>query len=129
MKIFLTILGYLKWHYGKAVISLSHIWGNFIFFIFQFFSIKLLFKNYFDAWKRMSEPYPSTFDLKKIIFVFLTNIIVRLVGIIMRTSLIIIGLICYLLTIILYPFVIILWLLLPPIVIYLISVGIILIIK
>jgi hypothetical protein len=129
MKIILIILGYLKWHYGQAIYSLWNIWKNFLFFIFEFFSIKLLFQNFFDSWKRMTDDYPRSFDLKKYFAIFIVNMITRIVGIIMRTGLIIIGLTCYFLMFIAYPLALVIWLLLPAIIVSLILTGIFLIIK
>lgn len=124
----LIILGYLNWHYGKAVRSLSRVWQNLLFFVSEFFSLKLLFKNFFDPWKRMNDPYPKGFSFKKYLYAFLTNLIVRVVGMIMRAALIIIGLTACLTLIILYPVVLIGWLVLPLIVLALIGFGLFLII-
>lgn len=129
MKSILIILGYLKWHYGKAVISLSKIWKNFLFFMAEFFSLRLLFHNFFDPWKRMSDNYPKSFNLKKYFYAFLTNLIVRIIGIIMRTLLIIIGLLSLFGLILIYPLAIIIWLILPLIIAALLSTGLTLIIS
>ncbi len=129
MKTVMISLWYIKWHYGKAIYSLSKVWKNFLFFVYGFFSIKLLFKNFFDPWKKMSDNYPKSFNLKKYFYTLTTNLIVRIMGMIMRTILILVGLISCLLLIIFYPVVIISWLLLPFIIICLISSGLWLIIK
>jgi len=129
MQIILIILGYIKWHYGKSLLSLTKVWRNFLYFILDFFSMKLLFRNFFDPWKRMADNYPKNFNLKKYLYVLITNIIVRVVGIMMRTILIITGLSCYILLILFYPIVLSIWLVLPFIVIILIGLGINLIIK
>ena len=129
MQVILIVLGYFKWHYSKAIVSLTKIWKNFLYFLFEFFSIQLLFKNFFDPWKRMTDNYPKSFNLKKYFYAFLANIIIRLVGMLMRLALIIIGLVACLLLIIAYPVAVAIWLLLPLIVIYLLSTGLFLIIK
>jgi hypothetical protein len=129
MKIIFIILGYLKWHYSKAISSLSDIWKNFLYFTSNFFSIKLLFQNFFDPWKRMTDSYPKNFDLKKYFYAFIANLIVRIVGMIMRTGLIIIGLASYIIMALLYPIILIIWILLPLFIITLIIIGLILIIK
>lgn len=129
MKLIIVILGYLSWHYGKAIISLTKIWKNFLYFIFEFFSIRLLFLNFFDPWKRMADKYPASFDLKDYFNAFITNLIVRAVGIIMRTGLLIIALACCLLFILFYPLILVIWLLLPFIIIALFFVGVSLIIN
>jgi hypothetical protein len=129
MKTISIILGYLKWHYSKAISSLGTIWKNLLYFIFHYFSISLLFKNFFDPWKRMNDSYPKRFSFKEYLFSFLTNIIIRIVGMIMRTFLIIIGLTCYIILAIFYPIVLIIWLLLPFITLYLIATGLLFIIS
>lgn len=129
MQVILIILGYTKWHYTKAVYSLSEIWKNFLNFVYIYFSIKTLFVNFFEPWKRMADEYPKKFDLQIYFNTFITNSIMRVVGIIMRISLIIMGLICYLLLLVLYPVIMIIWIFLPIIALILIGTGIILIIK
>jgi hypothetical protein len=129
MRIISIIFGYLGWHYGQALISLTRIWGNFLFFSKEFFSLRLLFSNFFDPWKRMSDRYPTNFNIKEYFYAFITNIIVRVFGMIMRSFLIIIGLGAYVLLAILYPLIILLWILLPLITTAILIVGILLIIK
>ena len=128
MKIILIILGYLKWHYGKAVSSLADIWKNFLYFVSEFFSLKLLFRNFFDPWKRMTDGYPKSFDLRKYFYAFIANSIVRVVGMIMRSVLIVIGLSCYVLLALAYPLALIIWLILPLFIITLIGTGLFLVI-
>jgi hypothetical protein len=129
MKTIFITLGYLHWHYKKAIVSLTDIWKNFLYFISEYFSIRLLFKNFFDPWKRMNENYPKRFNFKEYIFSFLTNLIIRIVGIIMRTFLLIIGLTCYIGLALVYPLVLIIWLILPFMVVFLIGNGIFFIIS
>ncbi len=129
MKIVLTVLGYLRWHYGKAIYSLSNIWVNFLYLIFEYFSIKLLFENYFSPWKRMTDNYPKKINLKEYFYTFTTNLIMRIVGLIMRSLLIIIGLICYVLLALLYPLAVIIWLILPIVIFILIIQGFLIILK
>ncbi len=129
MRIIFILLGYIKWHYSRALYSLTKIWGTFLSFILSYFSIRLLFKNFFAPWKRMTESYPKHFNLKKYFFAFLVNSIVRIVGMIMRGALIIIGLFVFILLLILYPVALIIWLVLPFVALALIGCGISLIAK
>lgn len=123
MKIILIILGYLKWHYGKAIRSLTNIWSNLFTFIFNFFSLNLLFRNFFDPWKRMTDDYPIHFSLKNFFFTLITNIITRLVGIILRFILIIIGLTVCVLFILSYPLALLIWILSPAIILILLGIS------
>lgn len=129
MNIILVILGYLKWHYNKAVRSLFSIWKNFLYFIFDFFSISSLFKNFFDPWKRMNDAYPKPFNLKIYFYTFVANLITRIIGVLMRSCLIIISLISCLLFVVFLPIALVAWLLLPGIVFVMVIGGIFLILK
>lgn len=129
MKTTLIILGYLKWHYGKALFSLTTIWKNFLIFTYNYFSITNLFKNFFDPWKRMSDPYPNKFNFKEYFYTFLANSIVRIIGILMRAVFMTIGLAFCIILALLYPLALIAWLCLPIILIYLICNGVFLIIS
>jgi hypothetical protein len=125
---FLPVLGnYLKWHYGRAIYNVFSIWENFSVFIFDFFSIKSLFANFFSPWKRLTESYPKSFDLKEYFSTFIINTIMRAVGIVFRIFMLVIGFLCYFLFLITLPFVLIIWIAFPFIILFLIVIGIILI--
>lgn len=129
MKVIAILLGYLKWHYSRAIFSLVKIWRNFLFFLLEFFSLKLLIKNLLDPWKRMTDPYPKTFSFKSYLFSFITNSITRVVGIVMRLGLLIIGVVVVFLFCLALPIFISLWLILPLLILFMAGVAIYLIIK
>ncbi len=127
MKILVICLGYFHWHYTRGLRSLFDIWQNFLVFIFQFFSVSYLIKNFFDTWKRMSDPYPKSFSFKDYLLTFLVNLIARIVGMIMRAGLLIISLLALGLFCLLLPVLIIGWLVLPFLILGIISSGLYLI--
>lgn len=127
MKYFTTFLGYLKWHYGKALIFTFTFWKNILVFLFNFFSIKSLLGNFFTPWKRLADSYPKNFNLSAYFYTFLVNTIMRIVGIILRSIIILVGLTCCIIYIILLPLSMIFWLALPVIIIFLVVYGLILI--
>lgn len=126
-----TTFGYLIWHYGKALFSVFELWNNLLYFLFNFFSIKSLFANFFTPWKRLTETYPKFgVDLETIqtfFFVFVVNTIMRILGMILRTFAIIIGIICCLLFIMTLPLAIILWVSIPIFILLSITFGFVLI--
>lgn len=128
MKFITTSLGYLKWHYGRALATTFLFWRNILVFLFNFFSIKNLIGNFFTPWKRLADNYPKSFDLKIYFFTFLVNSIMRIVGVILRSIIIAIGLLVCAIYIALLPLSLLIWLALPIIIIYLIISGLILII-
>ncbi|MFA5763945.1 MAG: hypothetical protein WC915_03970 [archaeon] len=123
----MTIFGYLKWHYGRALGKTFILWRNIFFFLFDYFSIRSLLGNFFTPWKRLAEMYPRKFDLKVYAVTFFMNMIMRIVGMIFRAVALVFGLICILAYVILLPVSLLVWLLLPPMIIFLILYGLVLI--
>jgi hypothetical protein len=76
---------YFSWHYGRAFVDLFRVWMNFIWFIFNFFSVSVLLGSFFSPWKRMGESYPKNFDIAETISTFIVNTLMRLVGMCMRS--------------------------------------------
>jgi hypothetical protein len=129
MKIIFIILGYIHWHYGRAVYSLISIWKDFLIFTFEYFSLNKTFANFFQPWKRLNSEYPKNFDLKIYLSTFMVNMIVRIIGMLMRALLIVVGLASCLFMLLLYPLVLIIWLALPFLIVFIFIGGIILLIK
>jgi len=124
MRFLAVIVHYLIWHYGRAVVEFSHIYKNIIAFIFNFFSVPILLKSYFAPWRRMGEAYPKdVLNFGELASVLVVNLIMRLVGIVMRTVMIIVGLSVTLLVIVFYPIILSFWLGLPFIVLLLVILG------
>lgn len=129
---FLAIsLHYLSWHYSRAILEFSHIYKDILVFIFNFFSISILLRSYFAPWRRMGEDYEKNIidDLEDVASVFVVNLLMRIVGIVMRTLIIVFGVLFVLLVALLYPVLLIFWLALPLIIIILILLGLGLLIK
>jgi len=127
MRYLSVLLGYLKWHYGKALFTTFALWRNFSVFVFNFFSIKSLASNFFTPWKRLAETYPKGIHLQEDLEIFLVNTMMRFVGMVLRTIMLAIGLFCYFIFLLSMPFFLIVWLLLPPFILLLIVFGLILI--
>ena len=124
MRFLAIVVRYLIWHYGRAILEFSHIYKNLIAFVFNFFSISILLKSYLAPWRRLGESYPKDpTDLAGWASTLVVNLIMRAVGIVMRTIIIVIGLVLTIVVTITYPIWLILWLVLPLIVIILILLG------
>ena len=122
---FATVIGhYFIWHYGRAIRDLTRIYRNLIAFTFNFFSVTILVNSYFAPWRRLGEDYPEhSVDLFNYFSTFLVNIIMRLVGIFMRTVVIVLGMAMTLLVILSYPVVLVLWIILPFAVVIIFFIG------
>lgn len=124
------IVRYLVWHYSLAVLQFSRVYKNITVFLYNFFSIPILLKTFFAPWRRMGESYPEDkTQLVEIISSFVVNMIVRMVGVVMRSVIILIGFLTVTIFIIFYPILLLLWLALPVIVVVLLTIGVALLFK
>lgn len=126
-----TILGYLKWHYGKALFSVFNLWENILVFLFHFFSLKSLISNFFMPWRRLTENYPrfgvDSDTIQRFLIVFIINSTMRILGMFLRTFAILAGICVCLFFILTLPLSIIFWIILPFLILWLIISGLTLI--
>ena len=118
MGILIFLPYYIKWHYGQGISDLMKIWGNFLNFIYRFFSIKDLTTHLFSPWHRMQEGYAKGSSLEDIASAKFVNIMMRIVGFFVRILFIILGLIFLALCLALGIIVFFVWIFLPFIVVY-----------
>lgn len=123
--IFSNIIGnYFRWHYGKAFGELFHLWLNFLWFVIHLFSIKELFFALFAPWRRMTEQKKKGFDFENILAYIIVNLLSRVIGFIMRASVLVVGLICLTFTIVIGALTFVTWIFLPAISIATIVTGV-----
>ncbi len=125
----LTLIpAYLHWHYSRALREIADISHNFIHFLWNFFSIGLLVRTLFYSWKRDTIDKNNAQDTtwyERLIF----NIVLRLVGALIRTIFIAAGFISL---VILYSGLVVVyavWILLPILYVVIIVLGGALLIK
>ena len=128
MKFMLVFLDYLLWHYGKGIRSSFLLWKNLTAFLFNYFSIKSLFGNFFTPWRRLSDAYPKWYQFKDFFSTLISNALMRIVGVIIRSFVLFFGLLIIGVFIIFYPVALAVWLLIPPAIVFALILGIILII-
>lgn len=131
MRFLAIIVNYIIWHYTRAILEFSHIYKNILSFLLNFFSIPILVQSYFAPWRRMGEDYTKNIvtDLEDVASVFVVNLIMRIVGMVMRTVIIVFGLLLVSVVALFYPVLLILWLILPLILVVLVMLGFGLLIK
>lgn len=115
---------YFQWHYTLAFVDIFHIWRNITIFLFNFFSIPILVRTLFSPWRRLqAERETQGFDLIDSLSTGFINLIMRIVGAMMRSVLIVAGLIVVSLEIIAGIIFLLLWTFAPIIVILLLTAG------
>lgn len=83
---------FIKYLYWQLIITPKKvllILKNYLTFGFDFFSIKETLRSLFSPWRRYLWDYGRGFDIGKYIEVFLSNVITRIIGFIMRLFLIV----------------------------------------
>lgn len=126
MSPFVVFPYYLAWHYTYAIRDFFTIWGNLQWFIYQFFSISVLLKTLFSPFKRLKEKgADSLIDFEGFFESLIVNIVMRLVGFILRTIIIIFGLVVLVLSFFIGIFAFLFWLILPFLILFLIVVSLV----
>ncbi len=94
---FLTIArDYLVWHYARAYVDIVHIWWNYLWFVNHLFSVPEVAKSWLSPFKRMQEDKVNIIKSPSDFFAnMFVNLILRMVGICIRTSLLGIALIVF----------------------------------
>ncbi len=114
MKALLLFPDYVRWHYGHALVSFVVIIRNLMWFCVHLFSIKLLLATLFSPWEKVQvERESQEFKFTEIIFNFLTNMLLRLAGAMIRLSVIGVGMIIVIVIFCCGTLLFILWLLFP----------------
>jgi len=129
MKIATLVPYYFVWHYTLALKNLIEIWGNFVWFVFNFFSFKVLLRTLFSPYKRLTEKYQGGLDFEKFMESIVVNSLMRLIGFIMRAVVLIVGTVGVLLTFICGAISIALWLVLPFLLLFIFTAGLIAIVS
>ena len=117
---------YFAWHYSTGLRDYMRNWTNFIWFFWHFFSITILAKTFFAPLNRIHEKSERPGIHVELFFQnALVNIVMRLVGMLLRLILMVIGFLAIGATLILGTFIFITWIFMPLVLVGLIGTGII----
>lgn len=109
---------YITWHYTLGIRNLLGLWRNFVEFVFNFFSIKLLLKTLLAPFQRLEEHYSGGLDLENYFSVLFINILMRIIGFVLRAVVIFAGMVFSVATLIFGAIAFIIWLMLPLILVF-----------
>ncbi len=85
------VADYLWWHYRFGLSEYLYAWGRVHRFFFEYFSVGLLARSFFAPFHRISERKKPGFDLEDITETFVINVLMRIVGALVRSVFIILG--------------------------------------
>ena len=106
---------YFAWHYSTAFLDLWRIYTNFLWFLYNLFSISFLLATLFDPFERIHADHAQG-DLQDFVSAFIANTLMRVVGAVIRLCVIIIGTVLLWATALLGLCIFVLWPLLPCII-------------
>jgi hypothetical protein len=129
MNFLLIVPHYISWHYTKAISDLIGLFKNFIWFIWNFFSIHILIKTLFVPFKKLNVQRTKRFDMEDFFSALVTNLLMRLIGFVIRFMFIIIGLFSLISFAILYSLFFMIWIILPLILLSVFVLGLIAVFK
>jgi len=105
---------YLIWHYVSGTGMAVRFWKEIFWFIEYFFSLRLLLRSLFSPWRALSEEKRfGGMDLSEYFSVVFVNIMMRIVGVVVRLFVIVAGFLSLAGASLLAAFSIILWIFLP----------------
>lgn len=111
------LIDWFFWQFFETPRFLFKVWNNYFMFAANFFSVLLLLKTFFSPWRRYIWQYPKEFSFGEFFYTFLSNIVSRVMGALMRIVLIIVGVCLQIFVVIVGAIVLIIWILIPFIII------------
>ena len=116
---------YVLWHYGRALLEIWELGRNYLRFGWNFFSLPLLLKTWLSPWYRMREEYdPNMTHFEALGAALLGNIVLRIVGALLRTFVIALGILFCVGVITLTIVVFCVWVLFPAVLVALFVAGV-----
>lgn len=104
---------YIAWHYSKAPKLLFGVWGNFLWYLGHVFSVDTLARSLFSPWRRIVAHRTKRWDFEDYASAIVANIMSRIIGAVMRLTLVLFGRFLQLLLVILGSIFYICWFVLP----------------
>lgn len=123
--LFTTIIQhYFLWHYTRAYAELLHVLKNIIWFFVHFFSLPQMAKTLFSPFKRMTEEKHKSWDFEDFAGRIIINFISRIIGAILRGTVLLLGITVLTITILGGAIVYALWFIAPVLIVGAIMAGI-----
>lgn len=124
MAILILSWQFVIWYYTAALVNFIKISGDFIWFLYHFFSIPILIPTLFSKWKRIGDVRTKKFNIADFFSVLIVNSIMRIVGFFIRSFVIIAGFVSIILAVAVEIAVFVAWLFFPIIIVALFVWGI-----
>lgn len=104
------LVSYIGWHYTVAFVDMWRIYTNLSWFLFNFFSVRILLSTFFAPWKRLRESGKGD---EGALGALIINPITRFVGVLVRSVTVGTGLFSLLILLLFFFAAVVCWLLMP----------------
>ena len=119
MPLFRVFRDYLIWHYSAAYSDIIHIWWNYLWFVNHIFSFPAVVGSWIAPFKRLQEEKVNILKDPEDFFANLfVNIIMRIVGFIIRSAVIFIASCFFVFVFVFGAIFFVVWTVLPILVVY-----------
>ncbi len=123
MSTFSLLKTYFAWHYSVALLGIWKIFIDIEWFLYNFFSTKLLLQTLFSKWRRLGEKRTKKVDIMDFFTVLIVNTLMRIIGVFVRLFLIITSIVFMVVCGVISIVVFFVWLVLPLLIISSLVVG------
>lgn len=113
MSTFSLLKTYFAWHYSVALLGIWKIFIDIEWFLYNFFSTKLLLQTLFSKWRRLGEKRTKKVDIMDFFTVLIVNTLMRIIGVFVRLFLIITSIVFMVVCGVISIVVFFVWLVLP----------------
>lgn len=113
---------YLVWHYTNGFRDYFRVSGRILQAIIIVFSLRLMFRTFFQPFERLGEAYHG--GISSFVETFIVNTLMRLVGMVVRLCVIAIGVLALFFAVMFCIVGIVAWIILPAALIYLLYISV-----
>jgi len=125
MQLGLIFPHYISWHYTRGLRDIVRHIKDFLWFFWNLFSIGELLKTFFAPFQRLGQTAPARFDPQKMLEALATTLVMRLLGMLLRSFFILLGLFALSALLVGGVFFVLVWLVLPFIIVGMLVTGLI----
>lgn len=124
MSFFSIFRDYFLWHYSTAYLDALHVWWNYLWFVNHLFSVPDVLRSFFAPFKRLEEaPVNFIKDPGTFFANLFVNLMMRIVGIVLRAAIIMFALLLFLITLVAGAAFLVFWTALPVLVVHFLISG------
>ena len=129
MELVSLFLDYIIWHYTRGLWDLLNISTNFLWFTWNYFSIRQLIRTFLTPWHRLGEISARRWDLFDVFSSFVITNAMRAAGILVRGITIVFGILALIAVLVFELVFLFIWIAMPVIITFVFYLGVSLLLK